>query len=161
MLTNPIFIWLLVGAIFLVADKFVTRFNLMYAAYAAFTIAAFLVIGIMRMPDPELLPYYHYFVIAQILCFIITIFAWKFIFRDTTQKSNLSSEEKEFYKSIVDKTVEVGVNGINSVSGGEVMFAGKTLKARIAKDVDSDSVEAGTKMLVREVDGDTLIVVTK
>ncbi len=161
MLTNPLVIWLVVGVIFFVADKFITRFNLLYAAYAAFTIAAFLMIGIMRMPDPDIMPYYHYFVVAQIICFIITIFAWKFIFRDTTQKSNLSTEEKEFYKSIVDKTVEVGVNGINSVSGGEVIFAGKTLKAKLAKDVDSDSVEAGTKMLVREVDGDTLIVVAK
>lgn len=161
MLTNPLVIWLVVGVIFLVADKFINRFNLLYAAYAAFTIAAFLMIGIMRMPDPDIMPYYHYFVVAQIICFIITIFAWKFIFRDTTQKSNLSTEEKEFYKSIVDKTVEVGVNGINSVSGGEVIFAGKTLKAKLAKDIDSDSVEAGAKMLVREVDGDTLIVVAK
>ncbi|MEQ1704483.1 MAG: hypothetical protein ABL867_00755 [Rickettsiales bacterium] len=158
---SPIIIWLALGVAFFIADKFTTKYNLVYASYAAFTIAAFLITGIMRMPEGEAQEYYEYFIIAEIICFVVGIFAWKYVFRDVDANAGMSPEDKEFYKSIKDKTVEVAPGGINSISGGSVVFAGKTLKARFAPNADSESVEAGAKMLVKEVDGDTVIVTPK
>lgn len=158
---SPVIIWLVIGAAFFAADKYTTRFNLIYASYAAFTLAAFLVTGIMHMPEGEAQQYYSYFIWAEIFCFIIFIFAWKYAFREVDANANMSPEEKAFYQSLKDKTVEVAMGGLNSVSGGEVVFSGKNLKARLAPNSSSESVEAGTKMLVKEVDGKTLIVAVK
>lgn len=157
---NPIIIWLVLGAAFFAADKFTTKYNLIYASYSAFTIAAFLVTGIMRLPEGEAEQYYNYFLLAEVFCFIIGIFAWRYALRDPDAKL-MSPEEKEFYGSLKDKTVEVAMGGLNSISDGEVVFAGKTLKARLAPNSSSESVEAGTKMLVKEVDGKVLVVTVK
>lgn len=160
MLTNPIVLWLAVGVIFLSVNKMVSRYNLTYAAYSAFTVAVFLMIGIMRLPDPDIAPYYIFFVIGQIMCFALGIGAFAFIFRDTEPKSKLG-RSKEFYDNIIGKTVEIGENGMNSVSGGKVTLAGETYQAKLAEDIEMKSAVAGTKMMVKEVIGDTLILIPK
>lgn len=157
---NPIIIWLALGAGFFIADKLTTKYNLIYASYAAFTIAAFLLTGIMRMPEGEAEEYYNYFLLAEAFCFIVGIFAWRYALRDPDAKA-MSPEEREFYQSLKDKTVQVAAGGLNSISDGEVIFAGKTLKARLMPNSSSESVEAGTKMLVKEVDGKVLVVAVK
>ncbi len=158
---SPIIVWLLIGAAFFAADKFTTRYNLIYASYSAFTIAAFLVTGIMRTPEGEFQEYYSFFIIAEAFCFLVGIYAWKYAFRDVDKNAGMSTEEKAFYQSLKDKTVEVAAGGINSITGGEVVSAGKTLKARLAPYSSSESIEAGTKVLVKEVDGKVLIVAPK
>lgn len=155
---NPLIIWFVLGVAFFAADKLTTRYNLLYASYAAFTIAAFLLTGIMRVPEGEAQEYYSYFIAAEAFCFIVAIFAWRYVFRELDENADMSPEEKAFYQSLKDKTVEVTMGGLNSVSGGEVVFAGKNLKARLAPNSSSESVEAGSKVLVKELDGRTLVV---
>ncbi len=159
MLTNPIFLWLLVGIIFIAANNFVKRYNLMYAAYAAFTICFFLVVGVMRMPDPVILPYYEYFVYAQILCFLLAILGWRYVFRHANPGSKLG-RTKEFYDEIMGKTAIVGKGGINAISGGEVTINGEEFDAKLASS-EEGSVEAGSKVIIQDVVDDVLIVTPK
>lgn len=160
MFSNPIILWSLVGIIFLIADRMQTKYNLENATYAAFTIAALLLMGVIRMPDPSIQEFYHWFVVGHVIIFFFAIGAFAFIFRDTTPKSTLK-KSKEFFDSVIGKTAVAGKDGINSVSGGEIILDGETFQAKLPRDSEEDNVESGTKMTVKEIKGDVFIVTVK
>ncbi len=152
--------WIIVGGLFLAANNSVKRYNLTYAAYSAFTMAFFLITGIFRLPDDFILPYYQYFVIGQVFCFLIGIYAWKFMLRDVEQKDSLGRGE-EFYKQILGRVVVVGKEGINSIGGGEVIVDGEAFKAKISPESAETIIDGGTKVVVREVKNGTLLIIPK
>ena len=152
-MTTPAIVWLVIGGLLLALNKVIEKYNLVYAATAALTIGIFIVIGIMGGDGSE--PY----IIAQIIFFFMATVLWWYLFREPVDKQ--TDEEKKFYKEIVGKIVEVNEGGINSISGGEVKYQGKTLTAKLADNVDAETIETGTKMVVQEVIGKTLIVTTK
>ena len=132
-MTTPAIIWLVFGGLLLAVNKVVEKYNLVYAASAAFTIGLFVIMGIMGGDGSE--PY----IIAQIIFFFMATLLWWYLFRE--KNDNLTDKEKDFYKEIVGKIVEVGENGINSISGGEVKFQGKVLTAKLADNVDDETIE--------------------
>lgn len=152
-MTTPAIIWLVFGGLLLAVNKVLEKYNLVYAASAALTIGLFIIMGIMGGDGSE--PY----IIAQIIFFFMATWLWWYLFRE--KSDDLSEKEKEFYKEIVGKTVEVAEGGINSISGGEVKCEGKTLAAKLAENVDSETIEAGTKMTVQAVVGKVLVITTK
>ncbi len=152
-MTTPAIVWLVIGGLLLALNKMIKKYNLVYAASAALTIGLFVIMGIMGGDGSE--PY----IIAQIIFFFMATVMWWYLFREKTDK--ISDKDKEILKEIVGKTVEIGEGGINSISGGEVKYQGRVLNAKLADNVDSETVEAGTKMLVQEVAGKTIIVTTK
>ncbi len=152
-MTTPAIVWLLIGGALLALNKVIEKYNLAYAAAAAITIGIFIIMGIMGGDGSE--P----FIIAQIIFFFIATTVWWYIFREKTIKQ--TDKEKEFAKAIIGKTVEVGEGGINSISGGNVKWNGRVLPAKLADNVDADTIDAGTKMQVQEIIGNTLIITDK
>ncbi len=152
--------WLAVGGLFIAANNFVKRYNLMYAAYSAFTMGFFLMVGILRLPDDLIIPYYHYFIMAQIFCFFVGIYAWKFMLRDVEQKDTLG-RSKEFYEQILGRIVVTGKDGINSIGGGEVIVDGEAFKAKISPESEETIIDGGAKVIVREVKNGVLVVIPK
>lgn len=160
MFSNPIVLWSLVGVIFFILDRVQTKYNLTNATYASFTVAVLLLMGVMRTPDPSIKEFYLWFVVGHIIVFFFAIGAFAFILRDTTPKTTIK-KDKEFFESIVGKTAEAGKDGINSVSGGEIILGGEIFKAKLPRDSEEDNVDAGTKMLIKEIVGDIFIVTVK
>ncbi|MEQ1789294.1 MAG: NfeD family protein [Rickettsiales bacterium] len=171
MLANPIFIWLVIGVILFISDNFISRYDLKKAYYAAFVVAGLLLMGVMREPNEliasisepsntDISAVYLYFIIGQIVIYLGAFAAVSFVLRDATPKSTLG-KSKEFYDSIIGKTVEVAENGINSISGGKIILDGEIFQAKLPRNYEEDSIEAGTKMLVKEIIGDTFVVTVK
>jgi len=156
----PIIAWIVVGGLFLAARNSVKRYDLTNAAYSAFTMAVFLMTGILRLPDDIIIPYYHYFIMAQIFCFFVGIYAWKFMLRDVEQKDTLG-RSAEFYNQIIGQIVITGKEGINSVGGGEVIVDGESFKAKISPESEETIIDGGAKVIVREVKNGMLLVIPK
>ncbi|MEZ5690064.1 MAG: hypothetical protein R3D71_00170 [Rickettsiales bacterium] len=153
MLLDPIFVWLVLGILFLIGDKLSGKYGFIYASYSAFFIAACVLLGIMSPGNA--LPN----IISQVLMFFITAVVFWYLFREDPSKVN--KEDKEVYKEVIGQVVEVADDGLNSISGGEVKWKDKLYPARLGGDVDGGTLDAGTKVLVQEVVSDTFIVILR
>ncbi len=157
----PVLAWLAIGGVLFVVDKMQRKYNLTYAAYAAFTVAVFILLGVMRPPSADVEGVYIYFVVGQVIFFFVAIVSWRIALRGAKPKSKLSSEERDFCLASIGKTVEVAEGGLNSVTGGDVKVNGRILHARLSSDVEAESIDAGTKMMVTDVVDDDLVVKIK
>ena len=156
-MTSMAVFWLLLGGILLGLNKVIEKYNLVYAAAAALTIGVFVITGIMGSNAPEYTAEAQ--LVAQVIFFFIATTLWWYIFREKIVKQ--TDKEKEFAKEITGKTVEVSEGGINSISGGNVKWNGRTLAAKLSDNVEADTIDAGTKMQVQEVIGNILIITDK
>lgn len=153
-MTSMAIFWLLLGGILLGLNKVIEKYNLVYAAAAALTIGVFVITGIMGSNAPEYSAEAQ--LVAQVIFFFMATTLWWYIFREKVVKQ--TDKEKDFAKEIIGKTVEVADGGINSISGGNVKWNGKILPAKLGDDVEFDTIDAGAKMQVHGVIGNTLIL---
>jgi hypothetical protein len=149
-----IIIWLVVGAVFFALDRWKNGIGLNYASYSGFTLAVFLTIGVMH--NSEELPY----IIGHIIFFFAATAMWWVILRDKEKKGK-HGQGKDFEQKIIGQVAQAGSDGINAISGGEIIWSGQTFKARLAKNLSVEIIEAGSPVLVKEVVGDTIIVAPK
>jgi len=152
---SPAIVWFIIGIAFLGLSKVVTKVNFTYTAYAALFVGVCVAVGIMGRSE-----YPAANLVAQIIVFFIAIPTIWYLLRERPEEK-MNEEKKEYYKSIIGRVAEVAEGGLNSVSGGEVILDGSFRDAKLHSTAGVDSVDAGTKMLIKEVQGDTLIVTVK
>ena len=93
--------------------------------------------------------------VAQWLLFISAAALWALILWIPMRKFRQRRHGK--YSNIVGETAYVGSQGLSRRKGGEVTWSGTIMKARLA-DNAMEALEAGTPVIITNVQGATLVV---
>jgi len=148
---NITYLWLLAGVAFVAAEALgLPGVGMLFAGLGAITVGGALFLGMLGT-DAQTTQFSLFFITTAIYALLL----WK-----PLQKMRIGKPGSE-YRNIVGETAYVGASGLDKHSGGEVTWSGTIMKAQLAKGTHTQSLEAGSQVVVVELSGATLIVKPK
>lgn len=148
--SNVIIIWLAIGVFLFMADLGVPGVGLMFAGFGALTVGMLL--------NFEIIPIKN--ILFQIAVFLGASAAWTFILWNPLKRIRLG-KKKSTYNNIIGETAVVGENGVNKTHGGEVIWSGTVMKAKLVAHSNVENLESGVAVKVEDIIGNILIVTPK
>lgn len=142
--------WLVAGVVLFLAEIGMPGAGLLFAGCGALTVGMLLNISLVSVDDTLL----------QTVIFFVSTPLWAVLLWKPMQKFKLG-RNKAGYHNIVGETAEVGKNGISKSLGGEVLWSGTIMKAKLSENVAIEKLESGAAVVIKEVVGNTLIVAPK
>lgn len=139
------YIWLIAGVLLIIAEIFAAGFGLFFAGLGAIFTGIALQWGVIGV-ESAVMQWTLFFLATALLAALL----WK-----PLQKFYRPSPG---YSNIIGETAMVGSGGLSKHHGGDVSWSGTTMKARLAKNVHVEKLDAGTSVVVVEISGATLIV---
>ena len=140
-------LWLVAGVLLFVGEVTLPAVGFLFASFGALTVGMLLNLGVVSVDDTLL----------QILIFLASTALWTLILWKHLQKSR-SGKNRAAYSNIVGETAKVADNGISRIGGGEVVWSGAIMKAKLADNVNIERLEAGTMVTIKEINGNVLTV---
>jgi membrane protein implicated in regulation of membrane protease activity len=98
--------------------------------------------------------------IFQIVIFLFATALWALILWKPIQKLKLA-KSKGSYHNIIGETASVSAKGLNKKDGGEVIWSGAVMKARLMEGAGVENLEPGAQVEIKDIVGNTLIVIPK
>lgn len=147
---NLMVIWLVAGVILLIGEMIIPAVGMLFAGLGALTVGMLLNFNIISLEDTLL----------QTLVFAVATVLWTLLLWKPIQRLKLG-KNKTPYHNIIGETAIVGEKGLHKVYGGEVLWSGAIMKAKLAEHSDIENLESGKHVIVKEITGNTLIVTPK
>lgn len=152
LLTEPAYIWLLLGAALICFEILtVPGVGFLFAGLAAFTVGLALGIGLLDGNS----------IIMQIAVFMVTMGIWAAVLWRPLKNFLHKPSAGVPYSNIVGTTGTVMKPGLERGKSGEVKWSGAVMRAEIWSGVDLDEIPSGTEVEVAEVAGNLLRVKPK
>ena len=142
-------IWLVAGVILFAAEMVMPGIGLLFAGCGALTVGMLLNFSLISVDDT----------LMQAFVFVSSTAVWTILLWNPIQKLRLG-KNKTSYHNIIGETAIVGEKGLHRIHGGEVLWSGANMKARLV-DSDIEHLESGKQVIVKEITGNTLIVTPK
>ncbi|MEK6746471.1 MAG: NfeD family protein [Pseudomonadota bacterium] len=147
---NVMIVWLVVGVIFLIAEIGVPGVGLLFAGLGALTVGMGLNFLLIPLDD----------ILLQILVFVVSTALWALVLWKPMQKLKLG-KTKASYHNIIGDTASVGEKGISKTHGGEVVWSGAIMKAKLAESSPVEKLESGAQVVIKDITGNVLTVAPK
>ncbi len=148
---DPMILWLIAGVVFMVVEMAViTGVGFLFAGLGAITVGGTLSFSLIPSDNTLL----------QLVLFLAATALWSVALWKPLQKMRMGKNKKS-YNNIVGETAIVGDAGLNRITGGEVKWSGTIMKARLAEHAGVDNLAAGSQVIVKEINGNTLTVTPK
>ncbi len=147
---NLMVIWLVAGVVLLIAEMGVPGVGLLFAGCGSLTVGMLLNFSIIS-PEDKLL---------QALVFVVSTAVWAVILWKPIQKLKLG-KGKATYHNIIGETAVVGEKGLHKIHGGEVVWSGANMKAKLAEPVTVEKLESGAQVVIKDISGNVLTVAPK
>ncbi len=141
-------IWLVAGVILFVGEMMIPAVGMLFAGCGALTVGMLLNFQIISLENTLL----------QTLVFVVTTALWTLLLWKPIQRLKLG-KNKTPYHNIIGETAIVGEKGLHKIHGGEVIWSGANMKAKLVDGVEN--LESGKHVVVKEITGNTLIVAPK
>ncbi len=142
--------WLVAGVVLFLAEMGVPGIGLMFGGCGALTVGMLL--------NFSLIPAEH--VLLQGVIFIVATALWAVVLWKPLQKLRLG-KGKNSYSNIIGESATVGDKGISKTHGGEVLWSGAIMKARLPENSALEKIDAGTVVTIKEINGNILTVIPK
>ena len=146
---SALYSWLIAGVAFLVFEALgMPGAGLLFAGLGALATGSFIHLGYIAQTD-TLMQFITFFLTSGVFAVLL----WKPI-----QKFK-GNQQKNKFNNIVGDTAVVGKDGLGA-NGGEVKWSGTIMTAKLADDV-TGTLASGTKVVITDVQGTTLVVKPK
>ncbi len=142
--------WLVAGVVFFIAEMAIPGIGLLFAGCGALTVGMLLNFSLIAVDDN----------LQQMLAFVIATILWTLVLWKPMQKFR-QGKNKVPYNNIVGETAIVGEKGLHKVNGGDVVWSGAIMKAKLDERTTVEQLEAGRHVIIKEISGNTLIVTPK
>jgi len=150
-LENHIMIyWLVAGVAFFIAEMAIPGIGLLFAGFGALSVGMLLNFSLLSV-DGNL---------QQMLAFVVFTILWTLILWKPMQKFRIG-KNKTPYHNIIGETAIVGEKGLHRINGGEVVWSGANMKAKLDERASIEQLDAGKQVVIKEITGNTLIVTPK
>ncbi len=146
---NIMVMWLVGGVILFLAEMGMPGIGLLFAGCGALTVGMLLNFSFISVDDT----------LMQAFVFVSSTAVWTILLWNPIQKLKLG-KNKTPYHNIIGETAIVGEKGLHKIHGGEVLWSGANMKAKLV-DSDIEHLEPGKQVIVKEITGNTLIVTPK
>lgn len=150
MLTDPLVLWLAAGVILFLAEIVVPGVGLMFAGMGALTVGMVINFSLVTPEDT----------ILQTVIFLFATALWTLVLWKPIQKLKFS-RNKGSYHNIIGETATVSPKGLNKQDGGEVIWSGALMRARLAGNSGAENMEPGAQVEIKDIVGNTLVVIPK
>jgi membrane protein implicated in regulation of membrane protease activity len=147
---NIMIIWLVVGVVLFVAEMVIPGIGFLFAGAGALTVGMLLNFSVLSMDNT----------LPQILVFVFSTAVWTVILWKPIQKLRLG-RNKTSYNNIVGETAVVSGKGLSKAGGGEVLWSGANMLAKLDEQSDADYLEPGKQVTIKEIKGNILTVIPK
>lgn len=151
---NPeyiIYIWLIVGCVFIAVEAFgVPGLGFLFSGLAALCVAIILHIGIINT-NSYLIQAGAFFALTALWALVL----WKPIYK------RIKTSDEENINDVVGKIGTVLEGGLKKGEKGKVYWSGTHFVARIAEDCDCELIGEGREVKIIDIQGNTLIVEPK
>lgn len=147
---NIMIIWLVVGVILFIAEMVIPGIGFLFAGAGALTVGMLLNFYALSVDDTSL----------QILVFVVSTAIWTVILWKPIQKLRLG-KNKTSYNNIVGEIAIVTNTGLSKANGGEVLWSGVNMRAKLDEHSGVESLEAGKQVIIKEIKGNILTVIPK
>lgn len=143
-------IWLVAGVILFIGEMMIPAVGMLFAGCGALTVGMLLNFNIISLENTLL----------QTLVFVVATALWTLLLWKPIQRLRLGNN-KTPYHNIIGETAIVGEKGLHKIHGGDVMWSGASMKAKLAEHSEVENLESGKHVVVKEIIGNTLIVAPK
>lgn len=147
---NVMIIWLVVGVVLFVAEMAIPGIGFLFAGAGALTVGMLLNFSVLSVDDTLL----------QILVFVVSTAIWTIILWKPIQKMRMG-KNKTSYNNIVGETATVTDKGLSKTNGGEVIWSGVNMRAKLEEQSGFEFLEAGKQVIIKEINGNILTVIPK
>lgn len=147
---NVMIAWLAVGVVLFIAEMAVPGIGFLFAGSGALTVGMLLNFSVIAIDD----------YLMQSLIFIVATAAWTAILWKPIQKMK-SGKNKAAYQNIIGESAVVSGKGLNKTDGGEVIWSGANMRAKLDERSGVDYLEAGKQVIIKEINGNVLTVTPK
>lgn len=144
---QPAVIWLAFGVVMFAVELIGPGIGLMFAGCGALTVG--LLLNFSLLPPDSLL--------LHTVVFLMSTGLWTAVLWQPIKKFRIG-QKKESYHNIVGESAVVGKKGLDKMRGGEVVWSGTVMKAKLAKNSSRDRLEEGTPVTIKNVEGTTFTV---
>lgn len=146
-----IYLWLIAGVVFLMAEALgASGIGLLFAGFGALVVGTALQLGFIAGEAT----------ITQFILFFAATAAFAFLLWKPLQRFRLN-HARGGYSNIIGETAYVGSGGLSRGKVGEVTWSGTIMQAELAHGVHTDRLDAGTAVTIVEITGAKLIVKPK
>ncbi len=142
--------WLGAGVIFFVAEMAMPGVGLLFFGCGALTVGMLLDFSFIA----------HDNTLLQALVFVVSTALWTIILWKPMQKSRIGKNKSQ-YHNMIGETAIVGEKGLHKINGGEVVWSGAIMKAKLDERATVEQIESGRQVIIKEITGNTLIVTPK
>jgi|CXWL01.1.fsa_nt_gi membrane protein implicated in regulation of membrane protease activity len=147
---NLMVIWLVAGVVLFIGEMMIPAVGMLFAGCGALTVGMLLNFKIISLEDALL----------QTLVFVVATVLWTLLLWKPIKRLRLGNN-KIPYHNIIGETAIVGEKGLHKVHGGEVLWSGAIMKAKLAEHSEVENLDSGKHVIVKEITGNTLIVAPK
>jgi membrane protein implicated in regulation of membrane protease activity len=140
-------LWLVIGVLLFFAEMILPGIGLLFAGFAALTVGLLLNFHMIGSED----------YLLQALIFVVSTAIWTACLWKPLKKFRCG---KTTYNNIVGETATVSKKGVTK-NGGEVVWSGSVMKAKLADNSPVESIESGETVIIKEISGNILTVIPK
>ena len=143
-------IWLAIAVVLFVVELIGPGVGLMFAGCGALTVAALLDFSVL-LPEGEIL---------QGVIFFAATALWTLVLWKPIQKFRVG-QKKGAYSNMVGDIAIVGEKGLSKLHGGDVLWSGTIMNARLSENSTVENLKSGESVIIKEVTGNILVVAVK
>lgn len=147
---NVLIAWLAAGIILFVAEMLIPGIGFLFAGCGALMVGMLLNFSLIAIDN----------YLLQILIFVCATAAWTVILWKPIQKLK-SGRNKTPYQNIIGEIAVVSGKGLNKTDGGEVVWSGANMRAKLHGHSAVEQLEAGRQVIIKEINGNILTVIPK